>query len=117
MFASLIPMIVGQVIGELISSPAVPVDHTNASAAEVVVERAVRRELEPVIEHVTNQEPWYQSRVTLGAAASILSGVAGLAGFAIGADDLVTILTMVGPVLGGAFALYGRWKARKPLGA
>lgn len=100
----------------------VPVDNTDADVvAEVAADEAV-----PTILHMTNQEPWYQSRVTLGALVSIGSGFAVLGGIAVDegvqrqlVDTLVgvgTIAGSIGAVWGGVSALWGRWVARRPLG-
>jgi hypothetical protein len=74
---------------------------------------------DPVVQHVTNTEPWYQSRVTIGAIVSIavpLLGLIGISTDVIDADMLTRILTAGGVVIGGALTLYGRWVARKPIG-
>jgi hypothetical protein len=81
------------------------------------VREAVQQEVGPVVEHLTNNEPWFRSRVTLGAIASILSGVLGLFGYAVGVEEILPILVGLGPIIGGGLALYGRWAARKPIGA
>lgn len=114
---AILPNLVGAILGGLVQAPAVPVERQDIPVLRPTVERIVEQEVAPVIEHLTNNEPWYQSRVTLGAIASIASGLAGIVGWQIGAEDITTILVSVGPIVGGALALYGRWKARKPLGA
>lgn len=88
-----------------------------ADAAPVA--RAVINELTPVVEHLTNQEPWYQSRVTWGAIISIATPVLGALGISVGwldPDLAVAISTAAVSLVGGVLTLYGRWKARKPLG-
>lgn len=74
----------------------------------------------PIVAHATNTEPWYQSRVTWGAVASIalpLLGLAGVGSDVIDADTIVTLGLALGTVAGGVLTLYGRWKAKKPLGS
>lgn len=84
-----------------------------------VVSEAIARQIAPQIAHEANAEPWYQSRVTWGALVSIGTGIAALAGYAISPDDLEQIIvigTAGGTLIGGLTTLYGRWKAKKPIG-
>lgn len=85
----------------------------------VPVTEAVVQKVAPLVLHATNNEPWYQSRVTIGAIVSIavpLLGVLGVSADVVDADQLTGILVAAGTVVGGLVTLYGRWKARKPLG-
>lgn len=69
--------------------------------------------------HATNNEPWYQSRVTWGAIVSIGTGLLGAVGVAtdwIDPDQAIALGLGLGSVVGGIITLYGRWKARKPIG-
>lgn len=70
--------------------------------------------------HDANAEPWYQSRVTWGAIVSALVPILATAGVAtdwIDEDTLVAGLVAGGGAIGAAITLYGRWKAKKPIGA
>lgn len=74
----------------------------------------------PIVAHTTNNEPWYQSRVTIGAIVSIAIpalGALGISSDVVDADQLTAILVAAGSLAGGALTLYGRWKAKKPLGS
>ena len=74
----------------------------------------------PVVEHLTNNEPWYQSRVTWGAIGSIalpLLGLVGVTSDVIDADEFIALGLTLGAAASGLFTLYGRWKARKPIGS
>jgi hypothetical protein len=46
-----------------------------APAVTTKVEEQVRAEMQPVIDHLTNNEPWYQSRVTWGALIAAAAGI------------------------------------------
>jgi Na+-transporting NADH:ubiquinone oxidoreductase subunit NqrC len=84
------------------------------------VATAVTKEMTAVVEHATNNEPWYQSRVTWGAVISIILPILGTLGVAtdtINPDELVALCVAGGTVVGGILTLYGRWAARKPIGA
>jgi hypothetical protein len=77
----------------------------------------------PVIAHATNNEPWYQSRVTLGSIAVLVAMAAGGLGYSIEPetqgkviDAIIQVAPLVVAALGGAFSLYGRWVAKKPIG-
>lgn len=76
------------------------------------------KEAAAVIVNQTNNEPWYQSRVTWGAIAAILSGLGTAAGLLAAGDWSPELwLAALGSVGGGIGSLYGRWAAKKPLGA
>lgn len=80
---------------------------------------AVLSETGPIIENKTNQEPWYQSRVTWGAIVSgvlPLLAVVGVSADVIKVDELAVILAAAGTVGGSLYTLYGRWRAKKALG-
>ena len=69
-----------------------------------------------VIVNQTNNEPWWQSRVTWGAIAAILGGLGTMAGLVAARDWTPNLwLTAFGGVGGGVGTLYGRWVAKKPL--
>lgn len=69
-----------------------------------------------VIVNQTNNEPWWQSRVTWGAIAAILGGLGTMAGLVAARDWTPNLwLTALGGVGGGVGTLYGRWVAKKPL--
>lgn len=99
-----------------VSDPKVLAD---VSAAPAIVE-AVTKQIAPEIISATNNEPWFRSRVTWGAIASIVLPILGAFGVTadiIDADQFAAIGLAAGTVAGGLLTLYGRWKARKPIGA
>ena len=88
----------------------------HASAVRSVAER-VTNEVGPVVDHLTNAEPWYRSRVTWGAIISAgipIIGAFGVATDWINPDELAAIAVATVSAAGGLLTLYGRWKARKP---
>lgn len=90
------------------------------ASADIGKEIAARVAADPVVQHVTNSEPWYRSRVTWGAIISIATPVLGMAGVALAPEDREAIITaalLLGPAVGGLVSLYGRWVSRKPIGA
>jgi hypothetical protein len=73
----------------------------------------------PLVDHAANAEPWYRSRVTIGAIVSIaipVLGALGVSADVLDADQLTAMLTAAGALVGGALTLYGRWKAKRPIG-
>lgn len=93
-------------------------DHVDMrpSAARPVANR-VAQELEPIVDHLTNAEAWWQSRVTLGSLTGIVGGAITIgAGIAAGSLDPELYAGGLAAFLGGGFALYGRWMAARPLG-
>lgn len=80
----------------------------------------VASEVVPVVLHATNNEPWYRSRVTWGALGSIvlpLLGFIGVSSDIVTLDEFVAGGLAVGTMISGAITLYGRWKAKRPIGA
>lgn len=93
----------------------VPVSNANAPLIADKVAEAVA----PVLINKANAEPWYQSRVTWGALGSIATGLLALSGIMLTPEDtaqIVVIGTSAGALVSGVITLYGRWKARKPIG-
>lgn len=94
-----------------------------AVKADLSAVPAIINALGPVIDqivHSTNQEPFYQSRVFWGSILSLFAVVLGIFGIAFPADLQGTVLTAIMaalPLAGALFALYGRFKATKPLGS
>ncbi len=82
------------------------------------IAEAVIKEVGPDILSATNNEPWFASRVTLGAIASLVGGSYSLVlDFFDGTLPTPESLTAQVAVIGGAaLTLYGRWAARRPLG-
>lgn len=84
--------------------------------------RDVAEEIAPIIVNQANAEPWYQSRVTWGViiagASTILKPFVGeLPIDAQQTADIVNALATAGQAIGFGLTLYGRWIAKKPLGA
>lgn len=129
LLGNMVPNIVGQILAGFVGSSQVPVERADIPAAKPIVERVVREavadEVIPRMKHITNQEPWYQSRVTWGSLVSIAAGALGLIGYAEWderrqlelVEQIMALVPVVGPILGGVFSLIGRWVSTKPLGA
>lgn len=97
-----------------------------SSAIQPISHEVIKR-ITPIVLHATSNEPWYQSRVTLGAIAAVIAGLASFAGYSFDAEDqkfwvenasqLIQLVSGVVALGGGVLAWYGRWRARKPLGS
>ena len=105
------------ILDEVIKRALQPATAQEVSRAPQVAYEAAK-ELAPVLVNQTNNEPWYQSRVTWGAIAAILGGLGTMAGL-VGSRDFSPELWFgsLSSVGGGFGTLYGRWMAKKPLGA
>lgn len=82
--------------------------------ADVIVHNAAA-----TISNQVNDEPWYKSRVTWGAIVTVTTGLLGALGVAtdwMDTQELTQFGLTIGTVVGGAITLYGRWKAKKPIG-
>jgi hypothetical protein len=107
---------VAEAVIETVQRP--DVDSSVNAASEIT--EAVTDNVLPQVVHATNSEPWYQSRVTIGAIIIILSRLLAHFGYAIPEELHGAVLDLIiafGPYIGAVFALWGRWVARKPLGS
>lgn len=80
---------------------------------------AVVKEVAAVVVNQTNNEPWWQSRVTWGAIIAAIAGILGIFGYTLPSELQGRILEGIiaaGPLISAAIVLYGRWVAQKPLG-
>ena len=97
-----------------------PAAGATPDTSDVIASRAMEvLRSDPALEHVTNAEPWYRSRVTVGAILSAAAPVLGLIGFQVSPESrdlLVGVIVALGSVVGPALTLYGRWVAKRPLG-
>lgn len=103
-------------VKEAASSPANDLQAKDVGA----VAKAVSENITPLVEHATNTEPWYQSRVTWGAIGAIMLPIAGALGVSadvISADEFVALGIAAGTVASGLLTLYGRYVARRPIGS
>ncbi len=86
------------------------------SDVTAVTERVVK-EVGPALEHLTNAESWWRSRVMIGSIGTIITSAFGLYGlFAAGVTDGELYAAPIAASIGAGFAIYGRLIARKPLG-
>lgn len=95
-----------------------PLTSTETKDAPIVASN-VLTQIGPVVSHLSNSEPWYQSRVTLGSLLAAIAGVVGLFGYAFPEElqgKVIDTIITLGPIIGAGIALYGRWAAKKPLG-
>lgn len=109
-------------VEEAIKDPAVPVTapETLAPAAARQVEHRVMDEVAPIVQNLTNNEPWYRSRVTWGALVAIalpLLRAIGVNTDLIDQGSVVDIIMSLVAAAGGLYVLYGRYVGKKPLGA
>lgn len=112
---SLVRNVIMDAVSATVARPDVP---AKPDAVGPIVE-AVSREVAPLVANATNSEPWYQSRVTIGALVSIiipLLGFLGISSDVIDPDQLTALIMAGGALFGGLFSLYGRWKAKRPIG-
>jgi len=114
---SLVKKAVGAAVDRLAASPNTQVHPADRDAVAEIVTAEVSKELGSRMTHKANQEPFYKSRVTIGAVGSVLSGVAMvLNAISTGSFDPTQLGLALTSILGGVFAIYGRWVAVKPIG-
>jgi hypothetical protein len=105
--------IVGQVLTNMVKQPGISAQTATEMKPDVI------SEISKVILNQTNNEPWYQSTVTLGALITLVTG-----SYAFGYDVVqhglptpTDFATQIGPLFGAGIVLYGRWIQRKPIGS
>lgn len=111
--------VIKNVLTKIAHNPRVSLAPADVSKVTNDVEEAVKTEVTSVVAHATNNEPWYQSRVTWGAIISIATPALALVGVRadiIPLDDAVNVTVAVGTAVGGLITIWGRWIARKPIG-
>lgn len=96
-------------------------DAPSNQAGEIAAQAVARPAVEALvakIDHATNNEPWFQSRVILGSAAALVGALYALGlDFADGTPPTVDAFTaQFGIIAGSITALYGRLVATKPIG-
>jgi len=101
-------------------SDAVAKPSVNADATAIApITQAVMEEVQPRIDYLTNAEPWYLSRTTLGAMIIIITRLLAHFGHEIPPElhgAILDLLIAFGPYFGAGLALWGRWISKKPLG-
>ena len=111
--------VIGRVLDKVAGNPKLSLEPADVPAVRDIVTETVRHELEVREQHATNSEPAYQSRVAQGSLASILGASALIVElWTNGVPDAPTLYVAPVTILVGAgWALYGRFIAKKPLGA
>ena len=106
-------------VADAANSPSIEI---TSRAVPAVTER-VAREIEPTLEHLTNNEGWYRSRVAWGAILSAIGATSSLLGVSFEPElqgrvlEAIMLWVAVGGLVSGPLlTLYGRYIAKKPLG-
>lgn len=123
--AGIVVDVIASAIQKVARDPGVPINPQEApvvarEVAGAAIEDPRLKQLDAQVQHATNNEPAWRSRVTIGAVVAGLAGVLGAFGVVLAPEDQELIaagLTALGTVAGAITTLYGRWKARKPIGA
>jgi len=100
-------------------SPRVAIDNADvAAAAEVIAPAVMHQVVTPVIDKLTNNEPWYQSYALVGAGVALVSGLYGLGyDFFDGTIPTPAELTPhLTTIFGSGMVIFGRLRAVRPLG-
>jgi len=109
---------IGKIIVDVLernaAKPSTKMDQSDVQkiAPDIVksVKDAVNVQVQPVVDNQTNNEPWYKSRIIRGSVVVIATTAwTAFQDFTDGTPpDLNAVLGYVGPVLGAAYAIYGR---------
>lgn len=90
-----------------------------APVVQAKVEDQLTKQVQPVIDHLTNNEPWYQSRQTWVAILGLLSSVLAIFGVAFPAEvqaQVLGIITAIVGIITTGTLIYNRYFAKKPIG-
>lgn len=82
------------------------------------VTQAVMQEIGPVVDHLTNQEPWWQSRTAIAALIIVISRITAKFGYYIPEElhgPLTDIVIEVFPAVAVGLIVWARYVAKKPL--
>jgi hypothetical protein len=111
-----------EAVKEVAEKPSNTLSPTAVHESERSLEAAIERKVATTVAHLTNNEPWYQSRVTIGSYLAIFMSILGLFGVVVDEEtqrtwtELIFLgAPMVIAAAGGLFSLYGRWRAKNPL--
>lgn len=86
---------------------------TDAKAVAVAAADGLR----PVVQMLTNNEPWYQSWVTNGSLAVVVSSALDIwQKIFDGATSPAQLSPSITAMIGAFIVLYGRYAARRPIG-
>lgn len=100
-----------------VQDPRISLESNRPGVDATIIARGVRADLKGTVAFLSNNEPWWQSWVTVGSIAPILAGMfSEVALIKSGVWDAELHAAAIVPVIGGFTALYGRWIARKPIG-
>ncbi|MRX32794.1 hypothetical protein [Aminobacter sp. MDW-2] len=114
-----IEIVVGKALDRVASNPRISLEPKDVGAVREIVTKSVNDELAQREIHATNAEPVYQSRVAQGALVAMMSAATqvvdlwtnGVPNTPMEYSAPITVL------VGGVWALYGRFAAKKPFGA
>ena len=123
--AGVVVDVIASAVQKVARDPAQPIEPHQApvvarEVASAAIEDPRLKQLDAQVQHATNNEPAWRSRVTIGAVVAGVAGVLGAFGIVVAPEDqelIAAALTALGTGIGVATTLYGRWKAKKPLGA
>lgn len=122
----LIDKAVDKAVDKVVQSPSIDVSQKEAAPVRELVSNEVKKSVGAIVEHATNNEPWYRSRVTIGSIVAItspitsrlLSAIIGET-VTINAEEqaaITDLLMALISAIGGGYSIYGRLIARKPIG-
>lgn len=119
-------LIVGKVIEKVVekaldrvaASPNTDMQKRDVPVATEIVTREVNREVKSMVDHVTDNEPFYKSRNVWASFVGVITAIDiiqrqwfdGLP------NDVNDYLTPIGVVVAALTPLYSRYIAKKPLG-
>lgn len=106
--------VVEQKVAEAVSPSTIPGNQQTVAP----VTKAVMEEIAPVVDHLTNQEPWWQSRVAIAALLIVFSRVVAMFGYQLPEElhgPITDIIIYVLPGVAVALLAWARYFARKPL--
>lgn len=116
--ATIVEKVVGAVLERLAKSKDVSLTKKDVPVVREAVTQEVTKEYNSRIEHATNNEPAIKSRVVQGSAGTIILAITGVVQMWFDGipNTPADYMPHVGVIATALWAIYGRLRARKPVG-
>lgn len=116
--ASIVEKAVGMVLERIAKNPKLSLEKKDVPAVKKQVSEKVADEINARVEHVTNTEPAIQSRVMQGSFGAVMLAVAGIVQLWFDGvpNTPADYVPHAGVIASAAWIIYGRIRAKKPVG-
>jgi hypothetical protein len=103
-------------LDKVVKSPSLPVEQQDAAPIKEVVKNEVLKEIGPVWENETNQEPLWRSKVLWTSVGTVVASAAGIYTMVTGDNRAVELVAMATTAVTGIGTIISRLSTGKALG-